>query len=90
MSVNNGETGQQSEAVMAIFPEAATMEQSTFNCPLCGALYAVTVGQRASIQEGSAQCKVCSRVMVQWSTSSPPTFRLVRTPKATSKDPEQT
>ena len=89
-SVDDGKTGQQSEAVMAIFPEAATMEQSTFNCPQCGALYAVTVGQRALIQEGSAQCKVCSHVMVQWSTSSPPTFRLIGTHKVTSKDPEQT
>src|SRR5215203_4459212 len=88
MSVDDGETRQQSEAVMALFPEAATMEQSTFNCPQCGALYAVTVARRASSQEGRAQCEVCSHVMVQWSTSSPPTFRLIGTPKVTSKDPE--
>jgi len=66
---------------MAVFPEAATMQRSTFNCPQCGALYAVTVGQCASIREGSAQCKVCSYVMMQWSTASPPTFRFIPRPK---------
>ena len=69
------------EAVMALFPESDPMEQSTFNCPRCGALYAVTVGQRVAVESGSTRCKVCASVMVQWSTASPPTFHLIEKPK---------
>jgi len=66
---------------MAVFAESATMEQSTFNCPRCGALYAVTVGQRIAVESGSSRCNVCANVMLQWSTASPPTFRLIERPK---------
>jgi len=50
---------------------------ATFNCPHCGALYAVMVGQRLASLEGSTDCKVCRRVMVRWRTPSPPTFHLI-------------
>jgi hypothetical protein len=53
------------------------MDESTFNCPHCGALYMVMVGRRGAIVEGSAHCKVCQRVMVRWHTPSPPAFRLI-------------
>jgi hypothetical protein len=53
------------------------MDESTCNCPHCGALYTVTVGQRGAIEKGSAHCKVCQRVMVRWHTPSPPAFRLI-------------
>ena len=48
------------------------MDKATFNCPHCGALYSVTVRQRLAIGSASAQCKACDRVMLQWSTASPP------------------
>jgi hypothetical protein len=57
------------------------MDESTFNCPHCGTLYTVTVGRRVTTAEESARCKVCDRVMLQWSTASPPTFRLMRDPR---------
>ncbi len=56
------------------------MDEATFNCAHCGALYSVTVRQRLAVESASAQCKVCDRVMLQWSTASPPTFRLVERP----------
>src|SRR5215204_4141146 len=58
---------------LARVQEAEPMDESTFNCSHCGALYVVTVGQRGSIVEGSALCKVCEHVMMRWRTASPPT-----------------
>ena len=53
------------------------MTQATFNCPHCGALYTVTVGQRLALLVGRAHCQVCRREMARWNTSWPPTFHLV-------------
>jgi predicted Zn finger-like uncharacterized protein len=61
------------------------MDEATFNCPHCGALYAVTVRQRLAIESSSARCKACASVMMQWSTASPPTFRLIERPEDRGK-----
>ena len=61
------------------------MDEATFNCPHCRALYTVTVGQRAAIVGGSAHCQVCGREMMRWRTPSPPTFRLVDKGEGRSK-----
>ena len=58
------------------------MDEATFNCPHCGALYAITVGQHLAIFDGRAFCKVCEREMIRWHTASPPTFRLIARPGA--------
>ncbi len=55
------------------------MDEATFNCPHCGALYGLTVRRWRTVESGSAQCRVCDSVMLQWSTASPPTFRLQET-----------
>ena len=57
------------------------MDGATFNCPHCGALYAVTVRRLPAVVSASARCKVCDRVMLQWSTAWTPTFRLIERPE---------
>jgi transcription elongation factor Elf1 len=60
-------------------------DEATFNCPHCGALYAVIVGHRLAALDGRANCQVCKREMIRWSTTSPPTFRLVEKPEDRSE-----
>jgi transcription elongation factor Elf1 len=52
-------------------------DETTFNCPSCGALYEVVVSRRAAVESGRARCIGCRSVMMQWTTASPPTFRLI-------------
>ncbi len=54
------------------------MDEATFNCPHCGALYAIMVGQHMATMEGRAHCQVCRREMIRWNTPSPPSFRLIK------------
>ena len=42
-------------------------DEATFNCPHCGALYAVIVGHRLAALDGRANCQVCKREMIRWS-----------------------
>jgi len=62
------------------------MDEATFKRPHCGALYTVTVHQRLAVESASAPCKVCHRVMLQWSTASPPTLRRIMNPEGETLD----
>ncbi len=59
---------------------------TTFNCPHCGALYAVTpLAQRLAVESASARCRACNVVMLQWTTASPPAFELIERPAESRK-----
>ena len=58
------------------------MHKVTFNCPHCGALYGITLGQRpTALLDGRAFCHVCGREMIRWSTPSRPAFDLIKRPE---------
>jgi len=54
---------------------------SSFFCPHCGALYAVTYLRGSEVDRNSAKCVVCERVMDQWQSTSVPTYKLVHRPE---------
>ena len=54
---------------------------SSFFCPHCGALYAVTLSQRREIASGVAKCVVCERTMAEWKSTSVPAYKLVHRPE---------
>ena len=55
---------------------------SSFFCPHCGALYAVTLSQRREIASGLAKCVVCERTMGEWKSTLVPAYKLVHRPEA--------
>ena len=54
---------------------------SSFFCPHCGALYAVTHARRPEVERNAATCVVCERVMDEWQSTSVPTYKLVHRPE---------
>ena len=52
----------------------------TFSCPECRALYKVTRTTFPEPVEDYAECVECGCLLAEWSTSSVPLYRLVRTP----------
>jgi hypothetical protein len=50
---------------------------SSFFCPHCGALYAVTFSQRRETDSGTATC----RTMTEWKSTSVPAYKLVHRPE---------
>ena len=54
---------------------------SSFFCPHCGALYAVTYARRPEAERNNAKCVVCERVMDEWQSTSVPTYKLVHRPE---------
>jgi transcription elongation factor Elf1 len=46
-----------------------------FACPHCGTEYQVTFSLPAR-DSGSASCEVCHRVMVNWTDSASPSYRI--------------
>jgi transcription elongation factor Elf1 len=42
---------------------------SSFFCPHCGALYAVTFSRRRETDSGTAKCVVCERTMTEWKST---------------------
>ena len=54
---------------------------SSFFCPHCGALYAVTLSKRREIASGLAKCVVCERTMAEWKSTSVPAYKLVHRPE---------
>ena len=59
-------------AAMADAPE-------TFTCSECGALYEVTRTNFPEPVEDCAECVECGCLMCEWSTTSVPLYRLIRT-----------
>jgi hypothetical protein len=58
------------------------MHKVTFNCPYCGALYEIIIGERpTALLNGRATCQVCRREMIRWSTPSRPAFHLIGKPE---------
>ena len=49
--------------------------ENDFTCPHCGTQYRVTVGLPAR-DTGSATCEVCHQVMVRWTDTAIPTYRM--------------
>lgn len=58
-----------------------TQSPSTFACPHCGALYEVTVVRLRLEEKEAANCHCCGRVMIEWKTANPPSFRLIKSPE---------
>ena len=58
-------------------------EGSSFFCPSCGALYAVTNSRPSSGSDSNstAKCVVCGQVMAEWNSTNVPTFKLVHRPE---------
>ena len=54
---------------------------SSFFCPYCGALYAVTFSQRRETDSSTAKCVVCERTMTDWKSTSVPAYKLVHRPE---------
>lgn len=54
---------------------------SSFFCPHCGALYAVTHSRRSEVERNTARCVVCERVMDETASTSVPTYKLVHRPE---------
>ena len=51
----------------------------TFTCSECGALYEVTRTQFPEPVKDRAECVECGCLMCEWSTTSVPLYRLIRT-----------
>ena len=61
-------------------------EGSSFFCPRCGALYAVTHSRRRksveiSDEANAAKCVVCGQTMATRGSTDVPTFKLVHRPE---------
>ena len=54
---------------------------SSFFCPHCGALYAMTLSRRREIHSSVAKCVVCERTMDEWKSISVPAYTLVHRPE---------
>lgn len=53
-----------------------TSNENDFQCPSCGALYAVTVTRYPLKDKDSANCEVCGQVLREWNDTRVPTFTL--------------
>jgi hypothetical protein len=56
------------------------MPCETFDCPQCGAVYAVRYTHSPTRDSESAYCQVCHQKMSQWNSTEQPSYALVKRP----------